>query len=77
MCKEDKFKNTDMSIKALQENNENREEKIRCSSTARYNLDKISKRNFLGMEYSYGRTNDQNKLNFIDIAVHWYETRNS
>jgi hypothetical protein len=33
MCKEDKFKNTDMSIKALQENNENREEKIRCSSS--------------------------------------------
>jgi hypothetical protein len=33
MCKEDKFKNTDMSIKALQENNENREKKIRCSSS--------------------------------------------
>jgi hypothetical protein len=62
MCKEDKFKNTDMSIKALQENNENREEKIRCSSTARYNLDKISKRNFLGMEYtrSYGKNNKRN-----------------
>lgn len=27
--------------------------------------------------YRYGRTNDQNKLNFIDIAIYWYETRNS
>jgi hypothetical protein len=65
MCKEDKFKNTDMSIKTLQENNENREEKIRCSSTARYNLDKISKRNFLGMEYSYGKNNKRSLNTYI------------